>query len=107
MGTGKGVTPIGTTVVIVLHGGWLAAALEYGQAPLYFWPYGSSVREVVEAAGGDVPGGTLEEWQATMARVSVALIAAGFFAIPRGAGDARRQALTWEEEAEEASHRGD
>jgi hypothetical protein len=93
-------------MVVVLHEGWLAATLEFGRAPLYFWPYGTSVREVVEAAGVDVPGGTLEEWQATMARVSAALIAAGFLPIPRGA-EGSRQALTWEEEAEEASHRGD
>ncbi len=33
-------------------------------------------------AGGDLAGGTLEEWQAAMARACAALLGAGFFAIP-------------------------
>ena len=84
----------------------MAAALAYGQAPLYFWPYGESVRAAVEAAGADVVGGTLEEWQAAMARVSAALLAAGAFVIPGGAGDRPRQVLTPEEAAAEANRRG-
>ena len=98
----RGVRRIGTTKLVVVHEGWLAAALEYGKPPLYFWPSGPYVREVVDASGGDVAGGTLEAWQAVMARVSAALLASGFVVIPRGADDAR-QALAREEEAEEAS----
>ena len=89
----------------MIHTGWLAAAFEYGKPPLYFWPSGQHVQAVVGAVGGDAVGGTLEAWQAAMARVSAALLAAGFVVIPRGADDAR-QALTPEEEAAEANRRG-
>ena len=97
--------PIGTTKVIVIGTGWLAAAFEYGKPPLYFWPSGQHVQAVVGAAGGDVAGGTLEAWQATMARVSAALLAGGFVVIPRGADDTH-QVLSQEEAAEEANRRG-
>ena len=98
---------IGTTKLVVLSEGWVAAALAYGQRPLYFWPGGEAARAVVEGAGGDgTAAGTLEAWQAAMARVSAALLAADFFVIPGGAGDAARQPLTPEEEAEEARRRG-
>ena len=75
---------------MVLHKGWVAAALEYGQAPLYFWPGGSAARAVVAAAGGD----------------GTALLAAGFFVIPGGAGESPRQPLTPEEAAAETGLRG-
>ena len=95
-----------TTKLVVLHEGWVAAAFAYGQAPLYFWPGGPSAQAVVAAAGDDgAAAGTLEAWQAAMARVSAALLASGFVVIPRGADDARR-ALTREEEAAEANRRG-
>ena len=91
----------------MLHEGWVAAAFEYGRATLYFWPGGPAAHAVVEGSGGDGRAvGTLEEWQAAMARVSAALLAAGFFVIPGGADDAARQPLTPEEEAEEARRRG-
>ena len=96
-----------TTKLVVLHEGWVAAAFEYGQAPLYFWPGGQATQAVVAAAGGNgTAAGTLEAWQAAMARVSAALLAAGFFVIPGGAGDSPRQALTPAEEAAEANRRG-
>ena len=96
-----------TTKLVVLHEGWVAATFAYGQAPLYFWPGGPSAQAVVAAAGGDgAVAGTLEAWQAAMARVSAALLAAGFLVIPGGAGNSPRQALTAEEAAAEASRRG-
>ena len=96
-----------TTKLVVLHEGWVAATFAYGQAPLYFWPGGPSAQAVVAAAGDDgAAAGTLEAWQAAMARVSAALLTAGFFVIPGGAGDSPRQALIAEEEAAEASRRG-
>ena len=91
---------------MVVDTGWLAAAFAYGTPPLYFWPSGQHVRAVVDTSGVDAVGGTLEAWQAAMARVSAALLAAGFVVVPRGADDARRP-LTREEEAEEANRRGD
>ena len=99
--------PIGTTKLVVLHEGWVAAAFEYGRAPLYFWPDGPAAQAVVAATGGDgAAAGTLEAWQAAMARVSAALLEAGFFVIPGSASDSPRQALTPEEEAAEAGRRG-
>ena len=98
---------IGTTTLVVLHEGWVVVALEYGQAPLYFWPGGPTAQALVAAAGGDgTAADTLEAWQAAMARVSAALLAAGFVVIPGGAGDSPRQALTRGEEAAEANRRG-
>ncbi len=96
-----------TTKLVVLHEGWVAAAFAYGQAPLYFWPGGPSAQAVVSAAGGDsAAAGTLEAWQAAMAWVSAALLAAGFIVIPGEAGESPRQALTPAEEAAEANRRG-
>ncbi len=96
-----------TTKLVVLHEGWVAAAFAYGQRPLYFWPGGQKAQAVVDGAGGDgTAATTVEDWQAAMARVGAALLAAGFVVIPGGAGDSPRQALTPEEEAEEASRRG-
>ena len=96
---------IGTTKVIVIDTGWLATSFEYGKPPLYFWLSGQHVQQVVHALSGDAVGGTLEAWQAAMARVSAALLTVGFVVIPRGADDAHR-ALTREEETEEANRRG-
>ena len=76
---------MGTTKLVVLHEGWVAAAFEYGQRPLYFWPGGHEVQTIVDAAGADgTAAGTPKAWQAAMARVSAALLAAGFFVIPGG-----------------------
>ena len=72
----------GTTKAVVLGDGWLVAAFEHHQAPLYFWPGGQRVEELVQAAGGDLAGGSLEEWQAAMAHTSAALLEAGFFVVP-------------------------
>ncbi len=98
---------IETTKLVVLREDWVAAAFAYGQRPLYFWPGGHEAHAVVDAAGDDgTAAATLEAWQAAMARVSAALLAAGFLVIPGSAGDRPRQALTREEEADEASRRG-
>jgi hypothetical protein len=74
--------PAGTTQAVVLGDGWLVAAFEHHQAPLSFWPGGQRVEAIVRAAGGDLAGGSLEEWQAAMAHTGAALLAAGFFVVP-------------------------
>jgi hypothetical protein len=71
-----------TTQVVVFDEGWVAAAFAHHQPPLYFWPSGQQVQAVAHGVGRDLVGGSLEDWQAAMARTSAALLAAGFRVVP-------------------------
>ncbi len=71
-----------TTQVVVFDERWVAAAFAHHQPPLYFWPSGQQVQDVVRRVGRDPVGGSLEDWHAAMARTSAPLLAAGFLVVP-------------------------
>ena len=71
-----------TTQVVVCDARWVAAAFAHHQPPLYFWPAGPQVQDLVQGVGRDLVGGSLEDWQAAMARTSAELLEAGFLIVP-------------------------